>query len=121
MSQRFQLKGLQAIEPEEGLRVLEELLAQDRIQVGVLSVDWRRYSDSLPRGYKSALLSELTRKTDILAPRGQAKVEPPQAFLQQLNQAPPAKRQKLLIEFVRVQAVKVLGLDSTQSMITNNR
>jgi NADPH:quinone reductase-like Zn-dependent oxidoreductase/SAM-dependent methyltransferase/acyl carrier protein len=116
VSQRLQWKGFQAIEPEQGLRVLEELLGQDRVQIGVLSVDWRQYSDSLPRGFRSALLSELSRKTEVSAPSGQGKTEQPQALLQQLNQAPPAKRQKLLLEFLRGQAVKVLGLDSTQSL-----
>lgn len=116
VSQRLQLKGFQAIEPEQGLRVLEELLRQDRIQVGVLAVDWRQYSDSLPRGVRFSLLSELGRKTEVPAPSGKPKAEQARAFLQQLNQAQPAKRQKLLIEFVRDQAVKVLGLDSTQSI-----
>jgi acyl carrier protein len=36
--------------------------------------------------------------------------------VKQLNQAPPAKRQKLLMEFVRAQALKILGLDATQSI-----
>ena len=116
VSQRLQLKGFQAIEPEQGLRVLEELLGHNRIQVGVLSADWRQYCDSLPRKFRSAFLSELVRKTEVPAPSGQRKTGQPQALLQQLNQVPPAKRQKLLLEFVGGQAVKILGLGSTQSL-----
>ncbi len=116
VSQRLQLKGFQAIEPQQGLRVLEELLGQDRIQVGVLSVDWRQYADSLPPGYRSALLSELDHKTELPALSGQRKTAQPPALLQQLSQAPPGKRQKLLTDFVRQQAIKVLGLDPTQSI-----
>jgi acyl carrier protein len=115
VSQRIELKGVQAIEPEQGLRVLEELLRQDRVQVAVLSANWRQYSDSLPRGFKSLFLSELSPRMEVPAPSPQSKTRKPQAILQ-LNQAPPAKRQKLLLEFVCAQAVKVLGLDSTQSV-----
>ncbi len=116
VSQRIQLKGVQAIEPEQGLRVLERLLRQDQVQVAVLSADWRQYCDALPAGFRSTLLSDLSRKTESPAPGGKAKAEPPQALLQQLAQALPPKRQKLLLEFVRGQAVKVLGLDATQSL-----
>ncbi|MGB7624157.1 MAG: beta-ketoacyl reductase, partial [Terriglobia bacterium] len=116
VSQRLQLKGFQAIEPQQGLRVLEELLGQDRIQVGVLSVDWRQYGDSLPPGYRSTLLSELDHKTRVQPPGGQPKTVPPPSMMQQLSQAPAGKRQKLLTDFVRQQAIKVLGLDPTQSI-----
>jgi acyl transferase domain-containing protein/ubiquinone/menaquinone biosynthesis C-methylase UbiE/acyl carrier protein len=116
VSQRVQMKGLQPIEPEQGLRVLEELSQQDRIQTGVLSADWRQYSDSLPRGYKFALLSELVRKTETSVPVGQPEARQPETIRQRMDQVPPAKRHKLLAEFVRDQSAKLLGLDSTQSI-----
>jgi myxalamid-type polyketide synthase MxaB len=116
VSQRIQLKGVQAIEPEQGLRVLERLLGQDQVQVAVLSADWQQYCASLPPEFRSTFLSELSRKTEDPAPSGKAKAEPAEAFLQQLNQAPPTKRRQQLLEFVGAQAVKVLGLDAAQSL-----
>lgn len=110
--QRVQSQGFQLIQPERGLRVLQDLLGQDRTRTGVLSANWRQFSDSLPR--RSALLSELTLQAEITSPGVPRKPGQTQDLLQQFNQAAPGKRRKLLMEYVQRQAVKVLGLDSTQ-------
>jgi acyl carrier protein len=110
--QRVQSQGFQLIQPERGLRVLQDLLGQDRTRTGVLSANWRQFSDSLPR--RSALLSELTLQAEITSTGVPRKPGQTQDLLQQFNQAAPGKRRKLLMEYVQRQAVKVLGLDSTQ-------
>jgi NADPH:quinone reductase-like Zn-dependent oxidoreductase/SAM-dependent methyltransferase/acyl carrier protein len=112
--QRVQLQGFQLIPPDQGLRVLENLLRQDRTRAGVLAVDWRQFSDSLPR--RSALLCELTLGTETPSASALRKSDQTQDLLRQLNQAATGKRQKLLMDYVKRQSVKVLGLDSTQAL-----
>jgi acyl transferase domain-containing protein/NADPH:quinone reductase-like Zn-dependent oxidoreductase/SAM-dependent methyltransferase/acyl carrier protein len=112
--ERVQLQGFQLIQPEQGLRVLEDLLGRDRSRAGVLSVDWRQFSDSLPR--RSALLSELTSSAEAAPASAPRKSDTTVDLLPQLNQAAPGKRQKLLMDYVQRQSVKVLGLDSMQHL-----
>jgi NADPH:quinone reductase-like Zn-dependent oxidoreductase/SAM-dependent methyltransferase/acyl carrier protein len=119
VTQRVQLKGFQPILPEQGLTVLQRLIGSDEARIGVMSVDWRQYGATLPRGQSSELLSELIRKPENAAPVVQRTNEPPQGFKQQLQDAPVAKRRKLLSEFVCSQAMKVLGLDAARSVDDN--
>jgi acyl carrier protein len=118
------LKGFEPIQPEQGFRILARLLEQSPAQIGVMSVDWRQYSDSFSRGSTSrgstsALLSELSVQKEAVASKPQDKKEPSQAVIQRLNGAPPAKRQTLLTDYVRTQAMKVLGLDPTLPIDAN--
>lgn len=110
---RLQLKGVQPMQPEQGLLVLEHLLAGNRVRVGSLAVDWQQYAESLPLKFTSALLSELLseRKARVTAPK---KAEHSNGVLYELNQAAPGKRKQLLIEYLRERAMRVLALESTQ-------
>jgi acyl carrier protein len=114
VSQRLPGKGVRPIEPQQGLRVLQALLGQDCSQVGVLLVDWQRYLDSLPRGYNQKLFAGLRPEIALAAPSEKPRVEPPRSFLSQLDQIPAGQRRKALMELIRGDAVKVLGLDSSQ-------
>ena len=116
ISQRLHLKGFFAIDPQQGLRIFQDLLGQDRTRIAVMSVDWRQYLGALPAGHQSRLLSELAQQTPLRKTTEARKSAQPPALMQQLRQAPANKRQKLLLDFVRGQAVKILGLDPTQSL-----
>jgi acyl transferase domain-containing protein len=119
VSQRLQMKGFHPIEPQQGLRVFEHLLWQDHAQVGVMSVDWRQYVDSLPPGCQSALLSQLEYKTEVTPQGAQRKAPQQHGLLQQLGQAPPNKRRSILQAHIREQAIKVLGLNPSFKLDPN--
>jgi acyl carrier protein len=119
VTQRARLKGFQPIQPAQGFRVLARLLEQAPARIAVMSVDWRQYSDSFSRSSTPALLSELSLQREATASKPQARKEPFQAVIQRLNGAPPAKRQALLTDYVRAQAMKVLGLDSATPIDSN--
>src|SRR5262249_9632695 len=99
--------------PEQGLRMLQDLLFGNHTRVASLAIDWRQYSDSQPSGFTSALLSDLleTREVPVAV-----KAERPKSILENLNHAPLTKRKQLVIDYVRGSAMKVLGLESTQPL-----
>ena len=119
VSQRLQMKGFHLIDPQGGLRVLEHLLWRDRTQVGVMSVDWRQYADSLPPGYRSTLFSTVVPKEEAGPRGGEEKAARNPGLLEQLGQAPPNKRRPLLEAHIREQAIKVLGLSPSFKLDRN--
>ena len=110
VSDRLSMKGFHLIEPQQGLHIMEQLLLADRVQFGVMSVDWRQYVDSLPHTNHSKLFSKLLEgsPTTSIEPRSKTSKEP--ALLEQLRQASARNRRSLLEKHVREQAIKVLGL-----------
>ncbi len=96
-------KGLEAIEPEQGIWIMEQLLLRDLAQVAVLSLDW---SQAGSRNVTMPLLSELMQASNQLR-------EAAGEFLQKLREAAVEDRIGLITAFVRTQLVNVLGLDST--------
>ncbi|HEX4953119.1 MAG TPA: beta-ketoacyl synthase N-terminal-like domain-containing protein [Thermoanaerobaculia bacterium] len=55
----FESRGIHAFEPDQGLALLETLWASPRAQAVAVAVDWRRFTQSLPRGVPPPLLSLL--------------------------------------------------------------
>ena len=119
VTQRSRLKGFQSIQPQQGFGILARLLQQAPAQIGVMSVDWRQYSDSFSRRSTSTLLSELNRQTSASPSKPQDKRESSQTVIQRLNGAPPTKRLGLLTDYVRAQATRVLGLDLAPPIDSN--
>ena len=73
ISHRLRMKGFRLIEPRQGLRVLEQLLGRELVQVGVLSVDWRQYADALPSGSQSRFLTRVLSTVEVRPPGEQRK------------------------------------------------
>ena len=110
---RSTAQGIGAFSPEQGLRVLENLLARGPTQMAVMAVDWPRFlakeKAERRRRYFSALAEGAASKREaVQAPQESADVR------RQLENSPPKKRYSLLMDYVRRQAVKVLSLDPSQ-------
>lgn len=111
VSDRLSTKGFHSIQPRQGLRVLEQLLVEDRVQIGVMSVDWRQYVDSLPPNSHSKLFSRVLNSAAAVDTRKQErKTQQSHLLLEQLRQAPLRNRRAVLEAHVREQAIRVLGL-----------
>ena len=111
VSDRLSMKGFHSIQPRQGLRALEQVLIEDRVQIGVMSVDWRQYVDSLPQGSHSKLFSRVLDRAAAAATKKQErKTSQSSALLEQLRQAPLRNRRAVLEAHVRDQAIRVLGL-----------
>ncbi len=66
---RMSAAGVGSIEPLRGLLVLEHLLAEDRIQAGVLPINWSKFFERIPPGSEPPWLSEIAREAQPRRPR----------------------------------------------------
>jgi acyl carrier protein len=107
-------QGMKAIEPEKGLQVLGEVLEQNVAQIGVLPVDWPRFMEQFPRDFEFPLLDEFATTTEQTPAQ---KSE----FLQQLEAAAPSDRPTLLMNYIRSQIAKILGLSSAEQIAPRQR
>lgn len=116
---RLSMKGFRPIEPKQGLRVLDSLLQGDRVQAGVMSVDWREYAEALSTGAQSTFLAGVLSAAEVRPLHEQPKARQESALLDRLSQAPPKRRRSLLEAHIRDQAIRVLGLSPSFKLDPN--
>lgn len=107
---RMAVQSITPIPPPQGLLALERTLRQDIPQVGVIPVDWLALSESFVHGsppFLSLLINEARSRRGGRQP---ATGEP--TLLHQLTATPSQNRQRVLVDFMREQAGKVLGLEA---------
>ncbi|WP_193199908.1 type I polyketide synthase [Nostoc sp. MG11] len=106
VAEQFKIKGIESIAPQQGLEVLEMLLSQPLVQVGVASINWAQFMKQSPPLSFFADFAEISEQPAIA----------PVKFIQQLQAAQQGDRQELLIAHVRSQVNKVLGLNPSKSL-----
>ncbi len=67
---RWSAAGIGWIEPDRGLHTLEHLISEDRVQAGVLPIDWAKFFERIPPGSEPAWLAEIARDARTAARRG---------------------------------------------------
>ncbi len=100
---RMLTQGISPITPERGFHILADLLARDSPQVGVLPINWSQFLKQLPVGTKMPLLEAFTSTV------GQSRTRKSD-FMQRLEATPVEERRELLVNHVRKQVARVLGL-----------
>jgi len=110
VQRRWASQGVGMIEPEQGLRVLQQLLLQERApaQVGVLPIQWGKFLGAFPANRPPRLLSEFVRevKRDSgVAQAGDSEI------LRRLGQARNEERLNLLICYLKGEVERVLAFD----------
>ncbi|UQA61056.1 type I polyketide synthase [Polyangium aurulentum] len=100
--------GIQGLAPEEGAAVLLRALREGWTQMGVASVDFRRWLESHPHAAASPRFGPLIRASQGAhdAPRAQDT-----ALVDALAHAAPADRAALLEQFVREALGEILRID----------
>jgi short-subunit dehydrogenase/acyl carrier protein len=105
------VQGLDAMTPASALHLLEQLLQGASGQVAVLSADWARLSDQYAGSTPSLLIDLLTERSGAAG-----KVSRPPELVERLLQAPAQKRRALLLDHVRHEVARVLGLESPATL-----
>jgi len=112
VGQRVAVQGMGSFSPEQGIRILERLVQEGAVQVGVMPVQWPRFLRSIG-AVGQPFFSELEGAAGAAAKAAPAaRVD----LRQRLDEAPPNQRQKLVLSHVRDQALKVLGLDAAHAV-----
>jgi NAD(P)-dependent dehydrogenase (short-subunit alcohol dehydrogenase family)/acyl carrier protein len=107
-------KGIKPIEPQGALNILENLLAQDVTQVGVMQLDWSKFFQQFPSSSYPSFFSEIAPQVQKLAStRDQQKVNVPQ-LLDQIKANSPQQRQSLLLAYLQEQIARALGISTSE-------
>ncbi|WP_394833379.1 type I polyketide synthase [Pendulispora rubella] len=93
-------RGIDEIEPEQGLQILEMLLRSAPVQAAVMPLDWAKLGPQLAA---RAMFSELAAGAEEQEAGG-----PP--FVQQLLETPARERRALLDRHIEVLVMRVLGI-----------
>jgi myxalamid-type polyketide synthase MxaE and MxaD len=130
--QRLSYRGMESFTPEEGVELLERLIAHPRVEVGLVRMSVRQWVEFYPRAAAAPFLSDL-REEDGRAGR----TKPGGDFVETLAGLPPAERRPALERFVLDSLSRVLrlpperidahapfrgyGMDSLMSLEIRNR
>ncbi|MEO8057468.1 MAG: SDR family NAD(P)-dependent oxidoreductase [Burkholderiales bacterium] len=114
VAERIAAQGLGSFTTAQGLQALQRLLGQDRAQVAVLPVDWRRYVEHTGQGTTPAFLSELTGA--VQAAVSTATPTRGTDLRDQVASAAPGRRRPIVAAFVRERALRALGLDPSRAI-----
>jgi acyl transferase domain-containing protein/acyl carrier protein len=107
---RWATQGIEPIPLKPGLEILAKAIAQNLPQVGVLPVNWSKFTAQFPNDIELPFLKEFTNL-------GESKDTSQISQLrQQLESAAPKQRPILLTNHVRSQIAKVLNLTSPEEI-----
>lgn len=103
LDDRFKRQGLKMITPELGLSLLEQLLAQSRTQVAVMSPTFasrliaphQTHNPQNGEGKIGVLVEQIT-------------------FMERLRKSPPDERRRLLITQIQADAARIMGFKPSQ-------
>ncbi|MEL7406510.1 MAG: alpha/beta fold hydrolase [Cyanobacteria bacterium J06558_2] len=101
VNQGFKVKGLDLIEPSAALSALEQVLASELPQIGVISADWSRLSQQFPYLQQSNYFSELVTV---------AETEQTAVIFEELLTTPEAERPRYLTQYLTQAIAAILQI-----------
>jgi len=109
--QRLARRGLQPLEPTQGLDAFERLLGSPEAQVAVLPIRWARFLAQFPAGSVPPLFREMAE-----AKKHSADSTATSELLQRLKEAPPDECRGIIAAQIREHTLKVLGLPASSNL-----
>jgi acyl transferase domain-containing protein/acyl-CoA synthetase (AMP-forming)/AMP-acid ligase II/pimeloyl-ACP methyl ester carboxylesterase len=106
VDQGFKVPGLDLINPQMGLEALEQLLANDLTQVGVISADWQQLSQKFPDLQKSNYFAQLITKSEAK----EESLANKQVFAELLA-TPAEKRPEYLTQYLQKAIAQILQIE----------
>jgi acyl transferase domain-containing protein/acyl carrier protein len=117
VAQRISKQGIGELSPEEGLEALEWALFGDRAQVCILRADWGRLCDTFDNSGERRFFAHLAKYTHATPAPAAEKPAVNANAAGELRDAPPDKRNALLLRHVRAQVASVIGLPPGQAVL----
>jgi len=112
-NKRLALRGVESIQPDNGLEVFARLLGQRVTQVGVIPINWKQLFKSYPELSQSPLLSQLFEELQALPQSGSARAADGIAY-QTILAAEPSARQSLLEAYIIEQVARIVGVRASE-------
>ena len=109
--EKLSQQGLNAIAPQQGLKVLKQLLQQQATQTIVFPVDWDTFLRQQPNNPFFERLQPQTETKPVLT----------SSFLQQLASVPKDKQHHMLRLHIQEQIAKVLGFSDPEDIDTQEK
>ena len=103
--------GIEALQPEQALAVLGELLKTNYIQVTVAKINWKLFKDLYQSRQQRPFFEEIEPQIKVAVARGTAKNS---EVLQQLAKAPVRDRHAVLIAYLQAEVAEILKLEPSQ-------
>ncbi|GFE67449.1 type I polyketide synthase [Chroococcus sp. FPU101] len=94
-------KGIGVISPEQGLKILEQLITEAVTQVGVIPIDWSQFPSNAP------FFADFSTQATVISDESSE-------FLQKLLTIPLEEQRAYLASHVRSQIAQVLGFNSLE-------
>jgi acyl transferase domain-containing protein/NAD(P)-dependent dehydrogenase (short-subunit alcohol dehydrogenase family)/acyl carrier protein len=111
---KWAAQGVKPIDSVQGLQVLGDVLARSTAQIAILPVDWSKFQTQFLSSLEFPFLEAVVTQTEQAAPQKSQ-------FLAELEAASNGDRKSLLMEHLRLQIAKVLGLSSPESITSRQR
>jgi acyl transferase domain-containing protein/acyl carrier protein len=102
--------GVDAMSADEALRVLDSVLLEKPVQVGVGFIRWNQIAGRQPGSPASRRLAALTGAGEVAVPQARAEG----TFLERLADSPSSRRGAILQEHVHALALRVLGFPTAR-------
>lgn len=106
---RIRMKGMELIQPGEGLDALAHLMQTNPVQAGVFPFRWSELLSDIGHSNEKTLFERFNRLAD------NAQVEGPKddghAFLQSIEQYPPSRQREHLLHAIKGEVAKILGIN----------
>lgn len=108
--------GFTTMTPQQGLDIMEQLLMEAEVQVGVLSADWPKYLKRFGVHNPPPFFSCLAGKEINLGSTERALKADSLSVPERLKQVHPNERRDILVDYIRDQVLLVLGFDRSHSL-----
>jgi len=105
--ERWAAAGVGWIEPHQGLETLAQVMAEGKVQVGVLPINWPRFFERIPVGMEPPWLAEMAEEARDAS--GTEDSGPPE-LLEKLREVTPGERLGTAVLSLRQQAARVLAM-----------
>jgi natural product biosynthesis luciferase-like monooxygenase protein len=99
--------GIGAVAPDQGMRVLDQLLGQDRVQAAAVSVDWPRLFRADPEAGRLGFLAELVDMTGVAQ---DDRIRQPSELLDGLQALPLDQRRPHVMSYLSDMVIAALKL-----------
>ena len=106
---RLKARGVNPLEPTQGLQMLEELLSAPVAQVGAFSINWSKFIAQLPPGVDLPVLAWF-KSTSEVDKEGRLQ------GLKKLKQVPVGERRSHLMAHIQTEIADVLGYESADEI-----